>query len=474
MNKYQKLAGNTVIFAIGSFGAKFLSFILTRLYTGCMTTAEYGDADLLYQAVNILYPIVTMSMADAVIRFGMEKKYDSRSVYTVAISATVAGLGLLALLMPLFNLTDIYSGYSFLLYVYCYFSCLRQVTSNFVRAKGYVKLFAADGIFTTLVMVICNIIFLVVFDMGITGYVLSFIVSDCISFLELTFMAGLHKSLDFKYFSKRLFKEMLKYSAPLVPAYIMWWVTAASDKYFVKLLCGGDVNGVYSAANKIPALLMMFTTLFFQAWQMSAIENRDDKGLTKFYTKIYGAYSSAIMIAAAGVLMLVQPLNKILLSSDPEHDYTYAYHYTAILVVAMVFQCLCQFTSSVYNVKKKSINSLLTSCIAGGLNIILNFLMIPKYGAYGAAIATAASYAACFAVRIFDVRNMIPFKARHIRMVINTGIICGMAYFASAGEKPNYWWLIGLFALSALFNFEAVLSTVKKVFNRRSGEKKEE
>lgn len=469
MNKYQKLAGNTVIFAIGTFGAKFLSFILTRLYTGCMTTAEYGDADLLYQAVNILYPIVTMSMADAVIRFGMEKKYDTRSVYTVAISATVAGLGLLALLMPLFNLTDIYSGYSFLLYVYCYFSCLRQVTSNFVRAKGYVKLFAADGIFTTLVMVICNILFLVVFDMGITGYVLSFIVSDCISFLELSFMAGLHKSLDFKYFSKRLFKEMLKYSAPLIPAYIMWWVTAASDKYFVKLLCGGDANGVYSAANKIPALLMMFTTLFFQAWQMSAIENRDDNGLTKFYTKIYGAYSSAIMIAAAGVIMLVQPLNKILLSSDPEHDYTYAYHYTAILVVAMVFQCLCQFTSSVYNVKKKSMNSLLTSIIAGVVNIILNFLMIPKYGAYGAAIATAVSYAACFAVRIFDVRSMIPFKARHIRMIINTCIVCGMAYFASAGEKPNYRWLIGLFVLSALFNFEAVLSTVKKVFNRRSG-----
>ena len=107
MNKYQKLAGNTIIFAIGTFGMKLLSFLLTRLYTGCMTTAEYGDADLLYQAQNILYPIVTMSMGDAVIRFGMEKKYDSRSVYTVAISATMIGLAALALLSPLFNLTDI-------------------------------------------------------------------------------------------------------------------------------------------------------------------------------------------------------------------------------------------------------------------------------------------------------------------------------------------------------------------------------
>lgn len=352
MNKYQKLAGNTVIFAIGTFGAKFLSFILTRLYTGCMTTAEYGTGDLIFQTSNMLYPIVTMSMADAVIRFGMEKKYDSRSVYTVAISTTMVGLAALSLLSPLFNLTDIYGGYSFLLYLYCFFSCLRQITSNFVRAKGYVKLFAADGIFTTFIMLVCNIIFLAVLDLGVTGYIMSFIVSDFISFVELSFIAGLHKSLDFKFFSKRLFKEMLKYSAPLIPAYVMWWITSSSDRIFVRILCGEDVNGVYSAANKIPALLMMFTTLFFQAWQMSAIENRDDKGLTKFYSKIYGAYSSAIMIAAAGVIMLVEPLSKMLLSNDPEKDFTYAYHYTPILVVAMVFQCLCQFTSSVYNVKK--------------------------------------------------------------------------------------------------------------------------
>ena len=51
-------------------------------------------------------------------------------------------------------------------------------------------------------------------------------------------------------------------------------------------------------------LLMMFTTLFYQAWQMSAIENRNDSGLSKFYTKIYGAYSSLLMIAAAGIIML--------------------------------------------------------------------------------------------------------------------------------------------------------------------------
>ena len=468
MDKYKKLAGNTLIFAIGTFGTKLLSFFLTRFYTGCMTTEQYGDAELLYQAVNVLYPLVTMSMADAVIRFGMEKRYDSRRIFTVAIGSTVVGLAGLALLSPLFNLTSTYRDYSFLLYVYCYFSAFRQIASNFVRAKGYVKLFALDGILATLVMLICNIIFLAVFDMGVNGYILSFIVSDFLSFTWLTVIAGLHKQLDIQYFSKKLFKEMLRYSAPLIPTYILWWITSASDRLFVKHFCGDSVNGIYAAANKIPALLMMFTTLFYQAWQMSAIENRDDAGLSKFYSKIYGAYSSLLMIAAAGVIMLVKPLTYILVDNDPEKNFTFAYHYTPILVIAMVFQCLCQFTSSVYNVRKRSVNSLYTSLIAASVNLILNILLIPDYGPYGAAIATALSYFACFAVRIFDVRRFIPFKVKHVQAVINTVAICGMAFIAITEPKLTYLWLILIFLLVMVFNFKSVLDTLKKILARKA------
>lgn len=478
MNKYKKLAGNTIIFAIGSFGSKILSFFLTRLYTGCLSSEEFSSADLIYQAVNVIYPIVTLSMADAVIRFGMEKKNDMRSIFTVAVSATVMGLALLSLLSPLFNLTEMYNGYAFLLYVCCYCSCLRQIAANFVRAKGYVKLFALDGIIAILTMVISNIIFLLVLDMGVIGYVMSFIVSDFLSFSGLCLIAGLHKYLDFKYFSTRLFKNMLKYSAPLIPTYVLWWITSSSDRWIVTTICGKGINGVYSVANKIPTLLMMFTTVFFQAWQMSAIENRDDRGLSKFYSKVYGAYSSLLAIAAAGVILFVRPLTYLivhgrqvcytLVNFKIETNFLFSYNYTPMLVIAMVFQCLCQFLSSVYNVKKKSVNSMITSFIAAIVNIVLNFMLIPKYGAYGAALATAAAYASCFIVRIFDVRRLIPFKAGHMRMLINTVLVAAMAFISIAEVSLAYLWLILIFLLVTAFNFGAVLSTLKKVFNRRS------
>lgn len=479
MNKYRKLAGNTLIFAIGSFGAKILSFFLTRLYTGCLSSEEFGSAELLYQAVNVIYPIVTLSMADAVIRFGMEKRQDMRSIFTAAISATVMGLAVLALLSPLFNLTDIYSDYAFLLYVCCYFSCFRQIAANFVRARGLVKLFALDGIVAILTMVISNVIFLIVLDMGVTGYVLSYIVSDFLSFSGLCLIAELHKYLDLKYFSRKLFKDMLKYSAPLIPTYVLWWITSSSDRWIVTAVCGKSINGVYSVANKIPTLLMMFTTVFFQAWQMSAIENRDDKGLSKFYSKVYGAYSSLLMIAAAGVILFVKPLTYMIvhgkqlcftpINFDVARNFLFSYHYTPILVIAMIFQCLCQFLSSVYNVRKKSVNSLVTSLIAATVNLVLNFLLIPKYGAYGAAIATAAAYASCFIVRIADVRRLIPFKTGNLRMLLNTLLVVSMAFISITEIKLAYLWLTLLFLIVTGLNFGAVLSTLKKILNRRSG-----
>ena len=221
MDKYKKLMGNTLIFAIGQFGAKLLSFFLVKLYTATLTNAEYSTADLLYNTLNVLVPVVTFSMSDAIIRFGLDKAYDKRKVYTTANIMTLLGMTIFALTTPIWNSTSVYHGYTMLLYAYCYFSCFRSMASQQVRAKGLVRLFAIDGILTTLTQFICNLIFMLWLDMGINGYILSFIVSDFLSLCFLMVMARLDKSLDTKFIDVRLIKEMLRYSAPLIPTYLL-------------------------------------------------------------------------------------------------------------------------------------------------------------------------------------------------------------------------------------------------------------
>ena len=458
--------GNTLIFGIGSFGAKFLGFFMTMLYTRCMTEAEYSTADLLYNTVNVLVPLVTFSMADAVIRFGMDKDYDPRRVFTCANVSVLLGMTIFMLFTPLIGKNETIGSYTFLLYIYCYFSCFRQMASQFVRARGYVKLFAADGILTVLVQVISNLILIWGLKLGVTGYVVSFVVSDVSSLLFLTAVAGLHKYVDAFYIDKKVIGEMLKFSAPLIPTYLLWWVTSASDRWFVINMVGDTENGIYSIAYKLPTLLMLVTTMFYQAWQMSSIEERNSRGLGKFYETVFGAYSSLLYIAAAGLIMLCKPLTLILTGTAEGSRFQEAYVFTPILIISMIFQCFCQFLSSVYTTKKRSVNSCATAFVAAAVNIILNFLLIPQYGVWGAAIATAASYFACFAVRLFDARKFIFFKVDYFRFLVNTVIIVFMCVITA--KQPSVYW-VGLilgFTVCLVYNFDAIIKTLRKILSR--------
>ncbi|MFR0924873.1 MAG: hypothetical protein ACLSGI_09850 [Butyricicoccaceae bacterium] len=77
MNQYKRLLGNTFIFAIGTFSSKILVILMLRFYTGMMTQDEMGVADLIIKTTSILYPVVSLSIGQAVIRYGLERKFTS-------------------------------------------------------------------------------------------------------------------------------------------------------------------------------------------------------------------------------------------------------------------------------------------------------------------------------------------------------------------------------------------------------------
>jgi O-antigen/teichoic acid export membrane protein len=195
---------------------------------------------------------------------------------------------------------------------------------------------------------------------------------------------------------------------------------------------------------------------------MSAIENKDSVTIGKFYGQVFAAYSSVLFIAAAGIILVVKPFTCILVAPE----FFDARFYTPVLVIAVVFQCFCQFLSSVYNLEKRSLNSLFTALAAAAANIFLNFLLIPDYGCLGAALATVGAYSACYVIRVFDARGYLPFNVAHGKIIINLIVVGYMACIAILEPALTYVQLSVLFVLILLFNFDAVLSTVKKVLKR--------
>lgn len=472
MNKYKKLATNTIVFAVGSFGSKILLLILTKLYTANINPADNSTKDLLEITANFLIPIVMFAMNDAIIRFGLDKRYSNTKVYTTALTVTGFGCLTLLLLSPLLGLLPFTDGYIWLLIGYVAASSFKTVNSQFVRALGMVKLFAFNGIFTTLVLFILNVIFISKMELGVTGFMLSVICSDAISALFVWIVAGLHKYVDFRQLSTKMIKMMVGFSLPLIPSTLLWTVTGFSDRIFIRYMPGpegtvGDTAaGIYGIANKIPNLISTFSTIFFQAWNMSAIIENDSKDRGHFYKQIFDAYSSFLFIAGAGIIVFVQPISAILIDTSTFPEYGQAYLYTPVLVVAVIMMCFNQFFSSVYTATKHTSHSFWTSLVAAVTNLILNIVLVWMFGIMGASVATFAGYFASYIIRQKDARRYIYFPINQVKFFINLIMLFVLGIVVTSEFTGRIFVLAAGFIFMVVFNFNAIISTLKQLKSR--------
>ena len=475
MNKYKKLAFNTIIFAIGSFGSKILVMLLTRLYTKNISPADLSTKELLEITANFLLPIFTFSMTEAIIRFGLDSKYDKSQVFTTATVLNSIGLVLMLLCTPIFRIIsflDFIDGYTILLLIYVCTSAFRSLCSQFVRARGMVKLFSLDGILATITLLIFSIIFISNLHWGVKGFMLSVILSDLCSAVFLFIVAGLHQYLRIQSYNKRLATSMMKFAVPLIPTVVMWVITGFSDRLFIRYMhsdrveLGESAAGIYGLATKVPNLISMISTIFFQAWNMSAIMENDSDDRSRFYEKVYGAYEALLFVASAFLIAGVQIVTPIFVSTARFGEYKAVYKYTPVLVVAVLFMCLDQFLSSIYTATKHTKNSFWTSFTASMANIVLNFFLIPEWGIHGAAIATFLSYYLCFWARIIDARYYVPFRFDAVKSIVNTTILLVMCWVIIAKPAAFGLWLVIMIAAEIFLNYKAFLMTLRKMLRK--------
>jgi O-antigen/teichoic acid export membrane protein len=475
MNKYKKLAFNTMIFAIGGFGSKILALLLTRLYTNNIGSSDSSTKELLEITANFLLPIFTFSMAEAVIRFGLDNKYKKEEVFSTAFCLNGVGMILMLIVGPLLkfiSFLDFIDGYTILLLSFVLSSSLRSLCSQFVGARGMVKLYSLDGILATLSLFIFNIVFISNFHWGVKGFMLASIMADLCSAIFLFIVAKLDKFLGFRYYSKKLATSMMRFAVPLIPTVIMWVITGFSDRLFIRYMhsdrvaLGSSAAGIYGYATKVPNLISMVSTIFFSAWNMSAIMENDSEDRSNFYEKVYGAYESLLFIASAFLIAGVQIVTPIFVSTKNFSEYGDVYKYTPVLVVAVLFMCLDQFLSSIYTATKHTKNSFWTSFAASMANIVLNFFLIPEWGIYGACIATFLSYYLCFWARIIDARYYVPFRFDGIKSFVNTMVLVLMSWVIIAKPTAYILWVLIMIAFVVWSNYKAMIDTAKKLLNR--------
>ena len=427
-NKYKRLFSNTLIFTVGKFVSKLIVIFMLPFYTSYLTSAEYSTADLITNLCNLLIPIACLGVSEGIFRGAAAKNVDKESFFTNGVLLMLIGGAVFLALSPLLNLLEYFTGYIWLIILYVLASNIHSVCSQYVCAIGRTKLFAGQGVLNTMLTVLLNILFLVGFDMGINGYVLSIVLADFLSTLFLVFTARLYRAFIPKKIDKAILKDLLRFCLPLIPSTVFWWITGVSDRYMVAYFCSDEMNGLYAAAYKIPTLLTYVVVIFNDAWKLSAVAESDDKeACSKFYSGVF-KYYIAVMFAGGGMLAVgAQIFARILFAES----YFAAWTFIPILSAATVFTALDTFLGSAYFTVKRTSMSLWTSLVGAALNIALNIILIPSDGilggAIGASIATYVSYFAVFVIRAITMKKFIPFNMYPVRLVLNTCLITAIA-----------------------------------------------
>jgi O-antigen/teichoic acid export membrane protein len=230
----------------------------------------------------------------------------------------------------------------------------------------------------------------------------------------------------------------------------------------VTYFCGEAVNGLYTAAYKIPNLLTIFGNIFIESWQFSAVlENRKvtlnetaeqetfrRRRVTNFFSQIFRGYAPLLYIMGGCMIMLSQLFARILFAPA----FYAAWTYIPVLLTATVFSALSNFVGSVYLVEKKSNMSHLTTAVAALVNVLLNLLLIPAMGAMGAALATMVAYGVLLLIRMINARRYIPFLCQPTRQLISTVLIILQALFVSP--------IFNSFVMGTILFFLLVLNNV--------------
>lgn len=459
MNKYKKLAKNTLIFAIGTFSSKILVFLMMPLYTSVLSVKEYGTADLVVQVCNFLLPFASLGITNSIVVYGLDKKYKKSDILTTSIVVVCVGSLIFFIIKPFLIYIEDLNKYSIYIFIFLLTANLRAVLSQFVRAKNYLKLYSFDGILSTFTNILFTILFLITFDMGVKGYILAIIVSDAISILFLFTIASLQKFIKIKTLNIKVSKKMLTYSIPLIPTTVFWWIINISDRFILTNIKGLEENGLYAIAYKAPMLITLASSIFLEAWQMSAIS--ETKNRQKFFSKIFTMYSSILFILISFLILNSKVFTNILVSKA----FYESWKYIPILTIATGFSCFVSFLGSIYMTEKKSVYALYTIIIGAIVNIVLNFLLIPKFGAMGAAIATFISFFSVFLIRIINTRKYVKIKTNYILFFYSILLMILQSIIMIKEISYNYLFSLIIFIIIIIIqyiNFKKIIKNKKR------------
>ena len=398
VSRLRQLGRDSLIYGLGGVFAKGIGFFLLPIYTRIFPPAEFGTIEMLTVITAFLSSVMGMGMDSAQSMYFFKEKQHGPVAQARMVSAILqwrmiwgsSMVVLATILSPFINAHFFAGKLGWEYFVVAFSGALAmqvmgqsiEVLRLLYRPWPYVIIMLTQGACAALA-ILCLVL---LFDQGIYGYFLGATTAALLTAFIGWWMV--RRYIDFSSLHCQWWPTLLRFGAPLLLSDFAFYVMSTTDRWFIQRYHGDEALGIYAVGAKLAMLMAMAIETFRKAWwpiAMDAMHSQDGPDTFRLIARLFVGVGAAAVIA----LTFVSPW---LVGFFASSNYFEAWPLVGILAWQSVFYGFYLVASAgIWKAEKTYLSAYL---MLGGacLNLVLNYALVPTYGAVGAAIATVTAY----------------------------------------------------------------------------------
>lgn len=391
-NEIKILGKETIIYGISTVFARFFNFILLPLYTYYLTPDSYGITATVFSIIAFLNVIYGFGLNHGYMRYYKQNGSLSMTITFVFLSSFILSFILILLSKPIAGIFQFSNEYQLFIYasIILYFDSLAIIPLTDLRMQHKAYSFVFIKIFSIVLNIILNIIFLKYLKMDIDGIFLANIIS---SFSQMVFLSRYFKYIDFK-FDKKLFKEIVNYSLPYIPSSLSYVIVQLIDRPIMMMLISSYYVGIYQANFRLSIFINLIVAMFDFAFRPFVMEKFEKQNAKELFKKVFEYFSFITLFLWVLMSLFIEDFVKISIYGiyfiNP--NYWIGLGIVPIVMMGYVFNGLYLNFMIGLMITKKTKYIMIANLLSAIISILLNFILVPKYGIYGSAYSILISY----------------------------------------------------------------------------------
>ena len=416
MNSKKEYIVNTITLLIGKFSTQFVSFLLIPLYTRLLIASDYGFIDLVQTYITLFVPIFTLKLDSATFRFLIdcrkEDKKKERNEVITNVLTIIFFLSIIIFIGMLLLQNIIKIKYYVVVCCNIFILMISNILLQFLRGLGKNKHYSISTILMSLTTLISNFVLIIIFKFNASSILISSTIANILGILYISIVLKLHSFIDIKLINKKKIKDLLFYSLPMIPNQLSWWIVNISDRTIITHFINTAANAVYTVSCKFSNIVNTVFAIFSTSWQETASLHINDKNSEEFLSDMMN--SIFILFASFSIIMMVM----IPFVFDLGESYRVGFNYIPILLLGNIFNILVSLLGGIYIALKMVKQVANTTIISAILNILINLLLIKKFGLYAASVSTLIAYLIMAIYRYIDIKKYLKIKLNFKKILV--------------------------------------------------------